>query len=429
MAYHVKYFQSADGASVAAARGGRGTPLVLSPAFGTTIETDWATYAAAFPDHELITWDRRGFGLSERGSPCAEPERYLQDAQAVVDGLGLNAFAVAGTLMGTIEATSLAADNTQRVTQLVLRAPVNGLTDWAAIPGVAAALAALEHDWEYYTESFAQFIVGWGNPAGPRLAAKLRAITTRDELQAMFHAFITLDLAPRYPHIGAATLLEHHPDYFFPDSYSRRIASLIDNCQMTIYSGARSDFMNDFSSATAFLGGPDPVDTTDTPGPRVILFTDMESSTALTQRLGDDAAQELVRRHDLTVRAALEGHRGREVKHTGDGIMASFASAVDAVTAAVQIQQDLLGSSIGVRVGLNAGEPIAEHGDLFGTTVQLAARITDHAKPGQILVSNVVRELCAGKQFTFEPLGNITLKGFNQPVALYQAQTATTDRT
>ena len=423
MDYHIEYFQSADGASVAGARGGRGTPLVVSPSFGSTIETDWAVYAAAFSDHELITWDRRGWGLSDRGSPCAEREPYFQDAQTVVDGFGLGAFAVVGTLMGTVEATWLASNNPERVMQLVLRAPMTAMTEWAAIPGVAAGLAALEHDWEYYTESFAQFVVGWGDPAGPMLAAKFRAITTQHELKAMFDAFIDLDLMPMYPRIRAATLVEHNPQYFFPDSMSRRVASHIGNCQLTIYSGPGSEFMADFSQARDFLAGPGRVDDTHAPGPQTIMFTDLESSTALTQRLGDDAAQELVRKHDVTVRLALEGHGGREIKHTGDGIMASFASAVAAVTAAAQIQRDLADTQIGVRVGLNAGEPISEDGDLFGTAVQLAARITDRAEPGQVLVSNVVRELCAGKQFTFEPLGDAALKGFNEPVALYEAYT------
>ena len=163
---------------------------------------------------------------------------------------------------------------------------------------------------------------------------------------------------------------------------------------------------------------PDPVPAAIT----TILFTDLESSTALTQRIGDDAAQELLGRHDATVRAALEEHGGREVKHTGDGIMASFGSAVAAVNAALQIQRGLAEDRIRARVGLNAGEPVAEGDDLFGTAVQLAARITDQAESGQVLVSNVVRELCAGKRLTFESLGEMRLKGFDERVALYVAR-------
>lgn len=418
MEHHIKFFESPDGASIAGARGGRGRPLVMCPMLHTTIETDFANYAAAFPNHEVIAWDRRGMGLSERRSPCAEPEPYLQDAQTVVDGFELDTFAIAGTLTGIVEAASLAADNPERVTHLVLRMPITDFTDWADLPGVAAALAGMEHDWEYFTESFAQFAVGWGNPGAPALAAQLRAVTSRDELGAAFDAFMKLDLVAMLPRIRAATLVEHNPDTYFPDSMSRRVASLIENCELVIHSGSAT--FVDFSAATEFLAQRNVVESSDPPGPRTILFTDMESSTALTQRLGDDAAQELVGLHDSTVRAALDQHGGREVKHTGDGIMASFGSAVAAVTAAVQMQRELTSRGIGARVGLNAGEPIAQGGDLFGTAVQLAARIADHADAGQVIVSNVVKELCAGKQFTFNALGDVALKGFEEPAALYE---------
>ncbi|MCA9831406.1 MAG: adenylate/guanylate cyclase domain-containing protein [Dehalococcoidia bacterium] len=153
---------------------------------------------------------------------------------------------------------------------------------------------------------------------------------------------------------------------------------------------------------------------------QTILFTDLESSTALTQRVGDEAAQEVLRGHNTTVRKALEAHGGREVKHTGDGIMAAFPSAVRAVEAALQVQRELAGGEVRVRIGLNAGEPIAEDDDLFGTAVQLAARICDRAEPGQVLVSRVVADLCAGKKLQFSHHSDATLKGFAEPVALFE---------
>ncbi len=157
-------------------------------------------------------------------------------------------------------------------------------------------------------------------------------------------------------------------------------------------------------------------------GLQTILFTDLESSTALTQRVGDEAAQEVIRGHNAAVRGALDEHGGREVKHTGDGIMASFPSAVAAVTAALQIQRDLAGGEVRVRIGLNAGEPIAEDDDLFGLSVILASRITDRAEPGQVLVARVVADLCAGKTFQFTSVGEATLKGFDEPVTLYEVR-------
>jgi len=253
--YHIEYFKSPDGASIAAARGGHGKPLFIVPTMVDTIETSWAVYAEALVDHELVTYDRRGTGLSERGSLPAESEPYLQDAQAVIDGFGLADFDILGTLLGTTEAAWVASRNADRVKRLVLRAPTLGLGDWASIPGVRAALSAMEHDWEYFTESFAQFVVGWGNPNGPAMAARLRAITSREELRALLEALMKLDLAELFAEISAPTLVEHHPEYFFPDTYSRRIASMIRDCRMAVFSGAAGEFIIDLSIARKFLRG------------------------------------------------------------------------------------------------------------------------------------------------------------------------------
>src|SRR3990172_8375777 len=117
-------------------------------------------------------------------------------------------------------------------------------------------------------------------------------------------------------------------------------------------------------------------------GLQTILFTDMEGSTTLTQRLGDDKAQEILRTHNAILRDALNIHGGSEVKHTGDGIMATFPSAPRPLACPVAVQRQLASHNesdaetpLRVRIGLNAGEPVAEDDDLFGAAVQLAARI------------------------------------------------------
>ena len=249
----IEYFVSPDGASVAAARGGRGRPLLVVPLMNGTIENRWSVYAEAFSDREVILYDRRGTGLSERGTTTTEPEPFLQDGQAVVDGLGLQDFDLLGTLLGSVEASWLAAENPGHVGKLVLRSPVIGMADWATIPAVRAALAALEHDWDYFVESFGQLVVGWGNPAGRQVAQRFREATTREELSATLDAFRKLDLTPVFPRIRAASLVEHHPAYFFPDSYSRRIAKLIGQCRMALYSGAGEEFLHDFSRVQTFF--------------------------------------------------------------------------------------------------------------------------------------------------------------------------------
>jgi len=166
-------------------------------------------------------------------------------------------------------------------------------------------------------------------------------------------------------------------------------------------------------------GGADERD----PGIRTILFTDIVESTALTQSMGDEAAMDLLDLHNTVVRDALANLGGREVKHTGDGIMASFVSATAAVKCATQIQRDLAkhgenqrDRAVKVRIGAAAGEPVEQHHDLFGCTVQLAARLCSQASPEQILVSNAIAELCLGKGFSFQDVGEVVLKGFARPV-------------
>jgi class 3 adenylate cyclase len=162
------------------------------------------------------------------------------------------------------------------------------------------------------------------------------------------------------------------------------------------------------------------------PGVRAIVFTDICDSTQQTEELGDEAFMQLLHLHDETVRSALAHHDGREVKHTGDGIMASFNSAAAAVEAGIELQQALRAANEGsehplhVRVGISVGEPVTDHDDLFGTAVQLSSRLCTVASTGGIAVSNAVRELCAGKRLTFgEPVLH-ELKGFAQQVPVYE---------
>jgi class 3 adenylate cyclase len=165
------------------------------------------------------------------------------------------------------------------------------------------------------------------------------------------------------------------------------------------------------------------------PGIRTVLFTDIVESTSLTQTLGDDVAMELLQIHDSVVRDALKALNGREVKHTGDGIMASFVSAAAAVRCAAQIQRGLAQRAgeqsnhpVRVRIGGAAGEPVEHGNDIFGSTVQLAARLCSHAEPEQIVVSSVVADLCIGKGLMFRALGEVSLKGFDQPVHAHSVE-------
>lgn len=176
----------------------------------------------------------------------------------------------------------------------------------------------------------------------------------------------------------------------------------------------RSGPPDDHSPATAF---------------RVIMFTDLEGSTAMTQRLGDAKALHLLHIHNALTRDALRAHAGREVKHTGDGMMASFVLTTNALHCAMMIQSAFAAHNgthpeapLHLRIGLSAGEPVEENHDLFGAAVQLGARVCAHAQPGQILAAQVVVDHCPGESHLFSSAGQITPRGFDHPLPVYEVR-------
>jgi class 3 adenylate cyclase len=159
---------------------------------------------------------------------------------------------------------------------------------------------------------------------------------------------------------------------------------------------------------------------------QAIVFTDITGSVAQTHALGDDGHLRLLADHDEIVRGELAAHGGREVKHTGDGIMAAFSSVAAAVAFSIAVQRRLDERNeaaefpLQVSIGISAGEPVTNgNDDLFGAAVQLAARLCAAVDGGEIGTSLVVRELCVGKQFTFEDRGFVDLKGVPEPMQVY----------
>jgi len=173
-----------------------------------------------------------------------------------------------------------------------------------------------------------------------------------------------------------------------------------------------------------FLGKVrDPVDESDvTRAFRTILFTDLVDSTALAATLEPTEFVQLIGEQDLLIRRALVTSGGREIKHTGDGIMASFDDVSSALECALGIREgfrsrnETAAAPLAVRIGLAAGEPVERGGDLFGPTVNLASRLCAAAEPDAILVSDVVRELGSADGFGFTEAVHLELKGFADPV-------------
>jgi class 3 adenylate cyclase len=148
----------------------------------------------------------------------------------------------------------------------------------------------------------------------------------------------------------------------------------------------------------------------------------------MMRRLGDERGREVLREHERITRDLLKQHGGAEVKTMGDGFMASFASVTKAMDCAIALQRafaahtDSMPEPLHVRVGLNAGEPIEEDGDLFGSMVIIASRIAAKAGAGEILIPEPLRHLLSGKSYVYADRGETILKGFEDAVRLYEVR-------
>jgi class 3 adenylate cyclase len=181
----------------------------------------------------------------------------------------------------------------------------------------------------------------------------------------------------------------------------------------------------------AFLGDPPLVRTASratAAAVQTILFTDLVDHTQMMRRLGDAEGRRILREHERITREAIQRCGGQALKNTGDGFMAAFDSVTSATECAIAIQRAFDQRNVeheeplGVRVGLNAGEPIAEDGDLWGTSVILAARVAAQANAGEIVVPEPVRHLLAGKGFEFADRGEFLPKGFEDAVRLFEVR-------
>ncbi|MCZ6708588.1 MAG: adenylate/guanylate cyclase domain-containing protein [Chloroflexi bacterium] len=435
----IQYARTEDGVDLAYAELGEGAglPVVTLGGFGSywwlqsllPVHLDFLQALSA--GRRVVFMEQRGFGLSGG----ADDDAWAQapaDIAAVADAVGLSEFALLAVYRGVPRAIRAAAELNERVRRLVCWSGFLRTAAHAETLRIAAFEQLADADWETYTDTIATAGVGRGGDARAirALGDNLRHWDGKTFARALRRGDAQDDAAPYASAVTADTLLAHRRGALAPPlDLVRGLAATLPNASLRLLDGeAMFPWYGDAAEAAqlirAFLDQHAP----DEPpsraaeghhGVQTLLFTDLESSTALTQSLGDAKAQEVLDGHDTAVRAALAANGGEEVKHTGDGIFAAFTSAVSAVEAALQIQRELAGAEVRVRVGLNAGEPIAKDDDYFGSAVQLAARVCDRAEPGQVLVSNVVKELCTGKLFPFDDQGETTLKGFPEPVRLF----------
>ena len=438
----IRYARTSDGVNIAYYVVGDGPTVVRALGWFTHIEQEWTWGHLPWPrlaEHvRLVLYDGRGFGLSDREAPVFTPDTEMLDLEAVVESARLQQFAVFGASDGVYTAVRYAAEHPEQVTHLLTLGgsmPAATDEDRERSKQFRSTLAAVARTgWESNSPAFRQIFTSLYLPSGTAADLDgfnaLQRASASGETVALWWQRPSMSREDLQRYARAidvpALIMRRRGDQLSSMSDTQLLATLVSDSRLVTFDGDNHFFLAHepeldvfIETVSDFLGAGTPAPDAAPGGFQSILFTDLESSTALTQRVGDEAAQEVLRGHNTAVRGALEANGGREVKHTGDGIMAAFPSAVAAVQAGIAIQRELAGGEVRVRVGINAGEPIAEDGDLFGTAVQLAARITDRAEPGQVLVSNVVRELCAGKLFDFTAQGEATLKGFDEPVTLY----------
>lgn len=368
------------------------------------------------------------------------------DIAAVADALSLDQFALYAEQRAAPAAIAYAARYPERVSHLILHDGFARAQDFFDLPRMKSLLSLLEQgDWELFTDSLSLTEMGW-NLAGVarELGAFARGSTTLDEARRFFTAARSHDVTRLLPQVRVPTLVMQARGSQMPTlDMSRRLAAAIPGARLRILESdthwsnemepqllaALDEFIGDGGQATAEKVAPHVERIVDRRELMTVLFTDIESHTEMMSRLGDAKGRGVLREHDRIMRELFRVHGGSEIKGTGDGFMTSFGSATRALECAIALQRAFARYSeehpdepIRVRIGLNAGEPIAEDGDLFGSSVSMASRIMAKAAGGEIFVSNVVRELCAGKSFMFADRGESTMRGFEDPVRLYEVR-------
>jgi class 3 adenylate cyclase/pimeloyl-ACP methyl ester carboxylesterase len=401
----------------------------LVPAFRRFIET----LARQFT---VIRFDARGQGLSDLDPQGIDLDALVVDVETIVGELDLKKAVVYGQCYGGPVAIAYAARHPESVERLILDGTYARGSDIMSGTRRDSFLQTLESLWPDSRSLLAHLT----NPdrdlkSEPALSGEaVNAAMPASVVRRLYEIGFTVDVSELTSGLQMPVLVMHRrASRAVPFVLGRTLAGGIPGASfVTLDGSAHNPWEGDAHQVVAALGqflGVDlwmprrpPAD--EFRGPVAILFTDIEGSTALTSDLGDARAQALVHTHDDVVRSALADQEGREVRHTGDGVMAYFASVSAAVGCAIEIQRELDRRDAGfrVRIGLHAGEPLWEGDEPQGTVVQTARRVVEEAAAGEILVSDVVRTLVAGKEFPFSDRGASNLKGLREPVRLFRLE-------
>ena len=373
----------------------------------------------------FVHYDKRGQGMSDRESSSPSIDERLDDLEAVMDAAGIESAALAGISEGGSTAALFAAMHPHRVTHLILIDTFARAVSEEGRPGVLGAL------WDAFFDAWA---ASWGTPntlSIPMVAPTMseepgfitwmnrfeRQSTSPGGLLASSRWIRELDLRAALETIQVPTLVVHRTgDQMVDIAEGRYLAEHIPGAQFVELPG--SDHMPWFGdqdsvldAMEAFLVGR----RTETVDPdrmlATVLFTDIVGSTELAASMGDRRWHELLDDHDAAVRQHVDAARGVLVKHTGDGVLATFDGPIRAIRCAQELCRELSTLGIEIRAGVHTGEVEVRGEDIGGVAVHIGARVGALAGAREVLVSRTVVDLVSGSGMEFADRGTHTLKG------------------
>jgi class 3 adenylate cyclase/predicted esterase len=416
-----RYAPTPDGSSIAYQRvGDAGPDLVWVTGTASHVELFWeipgwahvVRRIAAFS--RFVWFDKRGTGLSDRNVGGVSIETRVDDIRAVMDAAGIERAILVGASEGGAMAALFAATYPERVERLV------AVASWA-VPdqiGADAFAQAIEDRWG--TGEVFGAIWARGLRDTEMLARVERAMGTPGSMAAAIRAAASFDARSALPFVQAPTLVVHcSDDPIIPIAAGRALASRIPGSTFVELDGAfhgsaRPEDMDRYCDVIEeFLLGSVGSSGRSERVLATVLFTDIVESTEQAVARGDRRWAELLDAHDHICRRSVEQERGTVVKHTGDGVLATFAGPAAAVRAAHAMVDHLDVLGLAIRAGVHTGEVERRGDDIGGLGVHLAARIMAAAVPGEVWVSSTVPGLAAGSGIRFEDRGSRPLKGID----------------
>ncbi len=371
----------------------------------------------------VTTFDKRGQGLSDRFEGAPTLEERSDDVRAVMDALGIERAALLAISEGSMMAVYFGAAFPDRVSHLILYGGMPRQSRTLDFPiGFPPEAVKMFRSWGDGTFITKYASPSWQhNPELVKLGAKFeRQSCSPGNLRAIVKMNADMDVRHILPSIRTPTLVLHRQsDTLAPIALGRYYAEHIQGARLIVYPSGEHwppsvhhDWTTICEDIEEFVTGVR--HTYDAEAERIlatVMFTDIVGSTQRAAALGDAVWRERLDEHDRITRRVVEQHRGRLIKSTGDGLLATFDGPGRAIRCAASIQRSLAALSLPVRVGLHTGEIEQRGEDISGIAVHAAARVAEKACGGEILVSGVVVDLVAGSDIAFTDRGQFALQG------------------